>query len=182
MKRTVSIVLKSESPLLMNKFPLTPHPPGFDKRPAAEQAEACCYRNAEGKLCAPGVNIYRGLISAANFVKWRGKATCWRPVASSFHVTPDEIEFDTQQYEVLTLPIRNAVSGGRVLKHRPMLKTWSLAFDLSWEEALLSEAQVKEIVSNLGSLVGLFDYRPENSGPYGRCCIASWKLKKESKA
>jgi hypothetical protein len=47
---------------------------------------------------------------------------------------------------------------------------------LGWcGETLLSEKEVRGIVDNMGSRVGLLDFRPEKKGPFGRCMVTAWQ-------
>ncbi len=40
---------------------------------------------------------------------------------------------------------------------------------------LLTESQVRTIVEDTGSRIGILDFRPEKKGSFGRFMITSWK-------
>jgi hypothetical protein len=68
---------------------------------------------------------------------------------------------------------------GRVLRHRPRLDAWETSFTLIFDETLMSEKQVRKIIDDCGSLVGLLDFRPERKGPYGRFMVTKWNAKEQ---
>jgi len=56
------------------------------------------------------------------------------------------------------------VGASRVMRTRPMFRTWALDVDAEIDPGLLSVEQLESIVIDAGSMVGLGDYRPR----YGR--------------
>jgi hypothetical protein len=45
---------------------------------------------------------------------------------------------------------------------------------LEYDDTLLSEKEVREILDNAGRRVGLLDFRPERKGPFGRFMVTAW--------
>lgn len=174
--RKAEVTITGISPVLMNRFPLEGSPAGMDKRPKEEQAEHVAYRDpASGELCMPSKNIYVALISAAAYTKWKGVSTLKKPVAASVFVKPDLVSYGTKNYIIDSQPVRNPTTGGKIIKHRPRINDWKLTFQLEWDDALVSDTQMKKVVEDMGKLVGLSDYRPENCGPFGRFVVSEWK-------
>jgi hypothetical protein len=64
---------------------------------------------------------------------------------------------------------------GRVVRHRPRFDEWRVTYSVEWDETLMTEGQVRRIVDDTGSRVGLLDFRPEKKGPFGRFVVVEWK-------
>lgn len=62
-----------------------------------------------------------------------------------------------------------------LLRHRPRLDKWKAAFGLLYDETLMKPEQVRRIVDDCGSRVGLLDFRPERKGPFGRFMVTKWE-------
>jgi hypothetical protein len=55
------------------------------------------------------------------------------------------------------------------------LDAWVAAFTLEYDPNLITEPQLRTILDDTGSKVGLLDFRPERKGPFGRFMVTSWK-------
>lgn len=149
---------------------------GLDKMEAKEQAELSAYRDPQTKqLYIPGLNIQRALVSAASYSKGKGRSSLSRTVAATFLINPERILLGLKTYEVDSRPVVVPATKGRVMRHRPKLDKWKIKFILEYDPVLLSAIQVRRIVDDMGSKVGLLDFRPEKKGPFGRCQITNWK-------
>jgi hypothetical protein len=173
----INVVITGISPLLMHKFPLVPVE-ALEKKSPEEQAELCAYRDQEGQLCVPGVNVQRALVSAATFSKGKGRASLQKEAAACVMVEESTLSLGISQFVVDSRPVVIAATKGRVLRHRPRLDKWGVAFTLSFDETLITETQVRKIVDDCGSRVGLLDFRPERKGPFGRFMVTTWKTGK----
>jgi hypothetical protein len=176
----VDITIKGTSPILMNAYPMMEINPPLDKRPKEEQAEFGAYRvpdgrDNEGELYYPAVNIQRCLVGAASFSKGKGRSSLQKQTAACVIVTPEYVLFGTRNYEIDTRPVVIPTTKGRVLRHRPRLNDWRLSFSIEYDPSLLKEKEMRQIVDDAGSRVGLGDFRPERKGPYGRFVVVAWK-------
>lgn len=172
--KSIHVSIKGVSPLLMHKFPLVPIE-ALEKKTPAEQAELAAYKSPDGSLHIPGVNIQRALVSAATFSKGKGRASLQREVAASLLVEEGTVPLGTSKYEVDSRPVRIAATKGTILRHRPRLDQWACSFTLCYEETLMTEKQVNEVVANCGSRVGLLEFRPERKGPFGRFIVTKFE-------
>jgi len=175
--KAIRVAMKGVAPLLMHQYPMTPIE-GLDKMTPEEQAEYSAYRDPDrdGELYIPGVNVQRALINAAAYSKGKGRASLQRVAAASIFVSPMRLGLGTRVYEIDSRPVVIAATKGRVMRHRPMLKDgWEISFTLEYDEVLLSEKQVRQIVDDMGSRVGLLDFRPEKKGAFGRCMVTGWE-------
>jgi hypothetical protein len=60
------------------------------------------------------------------------------------------------------------VSQSRVMAYRPKFTTWSLIFDIQYDENVLDENQIMQSLENAGQFVGIGGFRPEKGGIFGR--------------
>ena len=79
------------------------------------------------------------------------------------------------EYSIDARPVVVPATKGRIIRYRPRFDAWKLAFELFYDPQLLSKAELRQIVDDSGSRVGLLDFRPEKKGPFGRFSVTSWK-------
>lgn len=170
----VSVTIKGISPLLMHRFPMIPVE-GIDKLSAEQQAEHSAYRDDNKNLFVPGLNLQRALVSAATYSKGKGRASLQKQVAACVFVTPERIALGTKDYVVDSRPVVIAATKGRIVRHRPRLDSWQLSFQVEYDPTLLKETELRRIVDDAGTRVGLLDFRPERKGPFGRFMVTDWK-------
>lgn len=174
----IDVSVKGISALLMHAFPMTPIE-AIEKKSPEEQAELSTYRDPETKkLFVPGINIQRALIAAATYSKGKGRGSLQKPAAACLLITPERIPLSAQTYTIDSRPIVVPATKGRVLRHRPRFDAWELHFAIEYDDALLKESEVRRIVDDAGSRVGLLDFRPEKKGPFGRFMVTRWAVQK----
>jgi len=175
MNNKITCTIKGLSPLLMHRFPLVPIE-ALDKLPPNEQAEHSTYRDEQTRqLYIPGVAFQRALIGAAKWSKGRGRLSLQNEVCACVIVSPECALLGVTKFAVDSRPVVIAATKGRVLRHRPRLDSWQATFEIEFDPTLLKESQLRKIVDDAGSRVGLLDFRPERKGPYGRFTVTSWK-------
>jgi len=177
--RRIAVELKGISPLLMHAFPNVAIE-AVEKKTPEEQAEFSAYRvptenGTRGELYVPGINVQRGLVAAATFSKGKGRASLQKSAAACLMLAPERLLLGTTQYEVDARPVVIPATKGRVMRYRPRLDHWKIAFTLEYDDTLLSEKQVRQIVDDMGSRVGILDFRPERKGPFGRGMVTNWE-------
>ncbi|MGP0071223.1 MAG: hypothetical protein ACLPWF_04735 [Bryobacteraceae bacterium] len=173
-KGTVNI--KGISPLLMCSFPLVPVP-HMDKLSMSEQAEAVTYRDpGTGLLCIPAVNIQRALVAGAAYSHGKGRASLQKPTSACVLVGPEHVDLGRRDYALDSRPVRIPATGGRIVRHRPRLDEWECSFTVEFDSELLSEEQLRTIVDDTGSRIGILDFRPEKKGMFGRFMVTGWSF------
>ncbi len=171
----ISVGIRGVSPLLMHAFPLIPIEK-IEKKSREEQAEHAAYRDPETKkLYVPGIAIQRMLVAAATYSKGRGRASLQKEVAASVIVSPERVSLQQEKYAVDSRPVVVPATKGRIMRHRPRLDVWDLTFGIEYDPDLITEQQLRHIVDDGGSRVGLLDFRPEKKGSFGRFMVISWK-------
>jgi hypothetical protein len=173
--KTVSVAIKGISPLLMHKFPMDKV--DESKLTAEEQAERGAFRDPDnGGLFVPGLNLQRALVAAASFSKGKGRASLQKQVAACVMVTPERISLGTERFAIDSRPVVIAATKGRVIRHRPRLDEWGIEFAIEFDPTLLTLADVKKILEDCGSRVGILDFRPEKKGPFGRFMVTRFEV------
>lgn len=176
MQKTVHVTIKGISPLLMHSFPMQPIS-GFEKKSPEEQAEIAAYRDPDTKyLYIPGIAIQRALVSAATFSKGKGRASLQKLVAACVMVNPERASLNTKEYSIDARAVVVPATKGRIIRYRPRLDSWQVSVDVEWDADLLKESEIRKIFDDMGSRVGLLDFRPERKGPFGRSMVTDWKL------
>lgn len=174
MVRTITCTIEGLSPLLMHAYPLVPVE-AIEKKTAAEQAEIAAYRiPGSGRLCIPSTAMQRALVGGAGYSKGKGRASLAKPAAACLLVDDVYLDLGTDKYEIDARPVVIPATKGRVVRYRPRLDKWSVKFDLSYDDTLLSAKQVRQIVDDTGKNVGILEFRPEKKGPFGRFVVNSW--------
>jgi hypothetical protein len=173
MIQTVNCKIKGSSAVLMHRLPLDPVA-GMEKKKPEEQAEESAYRLPNGELYFPGPNLQRALISGSKFSKGKGRSSLATVAAACLMVPQEHLLFGCRKFEVDSWAVVVPATKGRIVRHRPRLDDWSLSFPLEYDDELLSENQVRQIVDDTGLRVGIGDFRPEKKGPFGRFKVIEW--------
>lgn len=172
---TVKITIQGDSALLMHAFPLEPIE-RIEKKSIEEQAEYAAYRDPNTKeLYIPGTAVQRALIGGATYSKGKGRGSLQKPAAACIQINTERLGLGTKSYTIDSRPVVIAATKGRIIRHRPRLDKWSVAFELSFDPDLLKESEIRRIVEDTGKRVGLLDFRPEKKGPFGRFSIIKWE-------
>lgn len=173
MIKKVNCQIKGISPLLMSQFPMQPIE-GMEKKSPEEQAEYKAYRTPANELYVPAVALQRSIIGAATYSKGKGRMTLQKPVAACVQVWPEWLVLDQQTYIVDARPVVIAATKGRVVRYRPRFDEWSFICSIEYDDLLLKESELRRVVDDAGSRVGLLDFRPERKGPFGRFMVVAW--------
>ena len=185
----LAITITGVSPLICNRFTedaarkatlQTSSALTSAKGTPREKAEPKLYLDDKKRPCVPGPNIYRAIIDAGKFHKaGKTKVTTQKSslicAAATMLTTDAPIKFKGP-WDVDERPVRNPATGGRFLCWRPRFNEWSLSFEMSLDEDMISENVLRQIVDDAGSKIGLGDFRPDRKGPFGRFVVTSWKV------
>lgn len=175
MTQTIRCKITGLSPILMHAYPLAPVE-ALEKKTPEEQAEVAAYRipGDHKELYIPGTALQRALVAGAAFSKGKGRATLAKPAAACLLVQEQYLGLGTNKYELDARAVVMPATKGRVVRYRPRLDEWSVAFTLQYDDTLLSAKQVRAIVDDTGKNVGVLDFRPEKKGPFGRFVVTAW--------
>ena len=173
----IECTIEGISPLLMHQFPMV-QIEALEKKLPEKQAEYVTYRDPDtGMLYVPGTAVQRALINGATYSKGKARASLQRPVAACVQIAPERCSLGVKEYTIDARPVVVPATKGRIIRYRPRLEKWKISFTIEYDPDLLTEAQLRRVVDDSGSRVGLLDFRPEKKGPFGRFMVTSWQAK-----
>lgn len=170
----VEIKVEGIKPVLMNN-PAGMQAPsdklGKKTIPTAEvEAERAVYRNATGQLFLPSEAFRSCLVGAAKGRRM-GKTAATSVIKGSVFPADEQtlLTWDgeaVKEYEIDTR--RAVVQRNGVTRSRAKVPQWQATVRFEVDTDFISEKQVRELLEIGGRTVGVGDYRPEKSGPFGR--------------
>lgn len=174
---TIEVEIEGTAPgLLMHRFPQAnyggaPSPnPGPEHTPEGD-AEGAAYRDNEGHLCQPSEHIFQSMVKVASDfqIKGRGKKTYKDLVKGGLLLSPDLLQHESDTYLIDSRPV--VIQRARIVRHRPLLPSWRLAFTIQVIDDGIPFDVLNQILVRAGQLVGIGDYRPR----YGRFVVSKFK-------
>jgi len=170
-----TVTIKGVTPLLMRHRKLSEEPAELKNASPEEQAENSAYRDDNKQLFIPSVCLWRALVNAGAYSKAGRSSTKKKEVAAGMFIKEDHILLGTSEFEVDSRWVRIKATGGSCMRHRPKITHWQCTFTLQWEQAFFKEKEVRKIVDDCGSRVGVLDFRPEKTGPFGKFMVILWR-------
>jgi len=82
-----------------------------------------------------------------------------------------------KDYEVHSCSAVNPFTKGRVMSHRPRLDEWAFKLLIRINTDLMSEAVVRQLLTEGGQQIGVGSYRPEKGGVYGVFDVVGWDVR-----
>jgi hypothetical protein len=163
---TYTVKIKGIKPLLMHA------PTGLGDKPKLrrgehldpkEEAESYLYKDAEGKICIPAVNVKACIREAGRNYKVSGRRTTFAAmIRAGLDIKPYPmipLIFDGS-WQVDVRPV--VVQRNRILRARPRFDKWSLKFEIvNNEPTIIHKDTLKKILIDAGKYYGLGDFRPE---------------------
>lgn len=190
----ITVGIEGLSPMLMNPMSektldelLTGNRARVDKDRLPEDiAKDRIYRDNEGKMAIPMINLIGALKHAGRAVKHGKKAisTATTTTLFSFLEFPDEfIYFDgaDENGEISWRPdkrrgvMKNGASQVAVCIVRPRFDQWGFTIKVNLDESLSKPETVKALFVEAGRNAGLCDFRPSKNGPFGRFKVVKFE-------
>ena len=186
---TFDVELTGVSPLLLNRFTdaaaldatngVRSSVNARDRGSEYEQAEEKLYKDDNGVIVIPAMNLHRCIVDGGKFHKQGKKQVTTAKEsllysASFINVLYIPIQH-TAPWQVDVKPIVIPSTGGRMLRYRPRFDDWKLRFRLDMDERLITETLMRMIVDDAGNRIGLGDFRPARKGPHGRFVVTLWQ-------
>lgn len=151
--------------------------------PAEMEAEWGTYRDDAGGLVIPAVWIQRCLIEAGKMFRspQRKMASMAREFSSGISTAPGHSSFalidangeQITDYEIDTR--RAIVQRQGIMRSRPFIRSpWQAEVWMQRDAGVIDGEFVLKAIILAGSQIGIGDYRPEKSGPFGRFRVTSF--------
>jgi len=143
-----------------------------------EEAERSCYLTEDKtSLAFPAMNLHRSMIHAAGAFK-AGRLSMTPYIAGGVEIEPEMLSFNTDKYLVDTR--RAVVQRQGIMRSRARIpQGWKLSCELLISEEDLPQKSnldmLKEILTEAGRRIGIGDFRPQKTGPFGKFKIVEWK-------
>jgi hypothetical protein len=182
----VEVTCEGLKPLLMNPATeellnqlrnKTPSPKRTDWSPE-DEARTKLYRDVDGRVGIPALNLNSCLIEAGRMVKNGAKqlSTAKSTIIPSFlSINSLFLPFNGDPKWVADMRRgRNPNGGEMVVLVRPRFDDWSFDFTLEVDDDEINLNVVRSLVETAGKKVGLCDFRPACKGPFGRFAVTKW--------
>jgi len=201
--KNIEITVTGITPLLMNAFKGDANEGSSGSSAAKDfgtplqQAQGKLYIGMDGdSLVIPQPNIFSCIVEGGKFFKnGKSKVTTLKTSLIPSCVFFPDVEYlleyngtvgtwtaatmDPGCWSVDSRPIRNPSTGGRILRHRPIIHDWRFSFAVDLDTDEMSARLFRQIVDAAGSKIGLGDFRPACKGSYGRWKVTSWVVTEE---
>jgi hypothetical protein len=162
-----NVEIEGTRPMLMHSTrSLTAPKSARGSIPTPEQeAELGLYKNKDGEIIIPGLNILACMKAAASDFKMggKGKKTFKGYIDSGLEVVPDDPLLIQSGYVLDSRPV--VIGRARIMRTRPKFEEWKLRFTLRVIDPLLLDSNhdgsiLREILESSGEHKGLGDFRP----------------------
>ena len=187
----IKVRVEGKTPLLINKFSdeaamqateqtrvSTPK----DRGTPQEQADSVRRADENGKTIVPYEYFMGSMTIAGTYFKLgKNKVSTQKSSILPACVSFDEVYYPLQHkqpWKVDTRPVRNPVTGGRILRHRPCFDDWAVDFEIDVDTTIMPVKLAREIIDFAGNRIGAGDYRPACRGPFGRYVVTHWEEEK----
>jgi hypothetical protein len=188
MSRIVKATIQGTAPILLhNPQQMNTQSDGKKKIPTpAEEALIGCYWTDDKHLGFPAINIHRSMVSAAGAFR-AGKLSMTPYIAGGIEVQPEIVPFYTLNDKGKKEPIteylidtrRAVVQRQGIMRSRARIpKGWMLTFEITVSEEDLPQKtsldMLKAILAEAGRRIGIGDFRPQKTGPFGKFVVIEW--------
>lgn len=155
-------------------------------RPMEDVASERIYRDEQGRMGIPTINLISALKSAGRAIKNGKKAISTATTTTMFsflEFTDEFIPFDnldekgeiTWKVDKRRGVMKNGASQVAVGIIRPKFDKWGFTVKVKLNEKLLREETLKALFVEAGTNAGLCDFRPSKNGPFGRFEVVEFK-------
>jgi len=169
------VKIVGEKPLLMHA------PVGLESKPKLRrgehldpktEAEKYLYKDSEGRICIPSVNIKACIRDAGANYKVSGRRSTFKSmIKAGLDIKPyPNVPLIHNGWQVDVRPV--VVQRSRILRARPRFDEWSLEFQIvNRDPTIIHKETLRKILIDAGKYYGLGDFRPE----FGLFTLAEFK-------
>lgn len=130
--------------------------------PPEKEAEMYLYKDSQGNIVVPAINIKACLRDAGRNYKISGRKTTYgAAIKAGIDIEPAPyVPLKHNGWEVDIRPV--VVQRNRILRARPRFDEWELEFTIvNKDPQVLLKDTMKKVVEDAGRWIGLGDFRPE---------------------
>ena len=136
----------------------------------------------EMRYCVPLSSILKAMRSVGSFFKVPNQRKGVATILVGAVATDDEyaplVHPETRKYldrfEVDSRAVRNAVTNGRTLCHRPKWPEWSVEFTLTVNRSVIDTQTVLQCLQYAGEMAGIGAFRRSSGGPFGKFAVTGY--------
>lgn len=179
---TVRFRLTGMTPGIMMHNPASMRAPGGDGRASRkkiptpeEEAETGAYKLPSGQLYVSSDAIRECMVSGGKGYKI-GKDFATSLLKSTvFAIEPfcplvdPETGEAIHDYEIDTR--RVVIQKASIMRSRPLVPQWATEVELEYDPDFVNPNNIEDALGVAGRRVGLWEYRPEKGGPFGRFTV-----------
>lgn len=185
------VQIRGKRPLLQHQFGPEALPLEKGERTGVagndpEEWKRTCMLTADKQLYVRGTYVFSMLREAAKHTK-KGKGSIQALMAATLLVETDQVLLDrwmpkigdpttdsTQPVYIDVCGVRNPATKARNVRYRLAASSgWNATFTLLWDKTIVSREQMKAVLNDAGTLVGLADGRGVG---YGRFDVVSFEV------
>lgn len=185
--KTVSVIIKGISPLLVNRFKESDEQPTKTSRGKKDygtpryQAENTAYKDEKTKLLwVPSSWIKGAVMSISSDYKLKNTRKSLKSIAGGVILPLQEKLYFLEKYKISDIEIDSrpvVVQRARIMRHRARLETWSFQVDFELDNELIDTDDFNQMLTDSGRRAGLGDFRASKGGPFGRFLIEKYTVK-----
>lgn len=159
-ERKFNVEISGSKPYLMNRFDPSPSNKKKGITPTVEEdCERALYKNSDGAICIPSLQIEASLINSAKEFKFQNRRTYKDLFLSGIRIEPELIPLEPQEYKPYSVGV--VIQRSRIMKSRPRFENWKLGFTIVNSDERITDDMLKEILNNAGNSKGIGDWRPK---------------------
>jgi hypothetical protein len=148
------------------------------------EAEKGVYRLVNKQLAVPGAAFSRLMREAGGSHKIKGSRKAVKYLVPAAVLVLNDLcgiylhdrKTKVIDFEVDSRPVVIPATKGRVMRHRARFNEWAIKFSMRIDETILSEALVRQLLTEGGEQIGIGDFRPEKGGPFGTFALVAWDV------
>lgn len=186
--KTLRITVKGTAPLLVHRFSDDDSVHKSSRRADIKRAIprdvalSCAYVLEDGSHCLSGFSFIRAMAMAGANHRLTGSRRSLKFVvptavraSSEVIVLHDEKGVPLKDCEVDARPVSIPATKGRIMRYRPRYEVWFASFEIVLNDDILAVDTTHTLLNEAGTSVGVGDFRPACSGPFGTFVVVSFK-------
>lgn len=132
-------------------------------------AKKVYYGKVSGKPIIPKALLDACLKAAAESLRIKEPFAC-------MEVHEEEVEIvSSGPWEIDQRSAVNPNTKGRIEVIRPIWYDWRLSFTIAYDEEIVSEIELRNVVDHAGMKKGIGSFRPSKKGSFGKFKVVEWE-------